>query len=63
MGQRKSKAGRNNVNVGQINCCVFPVNGNDPIVDGPPINSNEFTSIQPKSKENIDELEEFRACC
>ena len=52
MRQRKSKAGRSNVSVGQINCCVF--HGND---DGP-IDSNEFTSIQPKSKENINELED-----
>ena len=52
MGQRKSKAGRSNVSVGQINCCVFYGPEHDPI------DSNEFTSIQPKSKKNINKLED-----
>ena len=52
MGQRKSKAGRSNVSVGQLNCCVFYEPEHDPI------DSNEFTSIQPKSKKNIHKLED-----
>ena len=50
MGQRKSKAGRSNVSVGQINCCVFHGNEHDPM------DSNIFTPIQPKIMENTDGL-------